>query len=89
MSDTVDRLLPDVADLLGCDADDDELRIVVLHCAEAARAAAQCWRRFDPPVVRKAARNLVKALAAMDAAYGAIGNFGLSAACRKRSGLSS
>jgi hypothetical protein len=77
MNDIVDRLLPDIADLLECDADDD-LRTAVMQSAEAARAAAQCWRRFDPRVVRKAARNLVKALAAMDAAYGAADNFGLS-----------
>ena len=79
MNDIVDRLLPDIADLLEVRRrNDDDLRAAVTQSAEAARAAAQCWRRFDPPVVRKAARNLVKALVAMDAAYGAAGNFGLS-----------
>jgi hypothetical protein len=70
MSDVADRLLPDIADVLKCD-NNDALRAEVMQCVETARAAAQHWRRFDPPAVRKAARNLVKALAAMDAVYGA------------------
>jgi hypothetical protein len=77
MSDIAGYHMPDIADLLECN-DDDGLLTAVTQCAEAARVAAQCWRRLDPPAVRKAARNLVKALAAMDAVYGSIGNFGLS-----------
>jgi hypothetical protein len=64
---SLDEIVDDIATALDCDAD-DVLRTTVVRFAEIARVAKEHWRPIDIRAVRRAARNPVKALDAMDEA---------------------